>query len=387
MPRASCLIVAALLFGACGDEKKPPPPVVPDPVKPAARNEPPAQAAAPNPADSFREKKLRELRAKLPALQDTVREREGAVADLARRHEKEAAEAETEDFASLRRRYVTLTRDARRQKTKLDSLTSRLAELEKSVAGSAKGRLKELRDKRTALEREYEQAVSFHREQEQGAAIGVVEESPVKQDLDTLRAMKHKWFEVTADARRDRPAAGMARSVSDRFRSWLGQVPRRMSVVKQVLGQPDAPKGKSPQGYDFTDLEFYILMEILENELDKRNIAVEKRELSDLGKKVKRIEGKLDALDQELAQLRNEQGGDLAEYEELKDREKTVKSVYTHLAAQVTEYGAIVGEVQQTRERHAEEMIAEEKRLQQAQAALEEVRSAIAKLEKAETGS
>jgi chromosome segregation ATPase len=381
MPRASCLILAALLLGACGEDEKPSaPPTVPDAAKPVAQKSP-APVAAPDPGKAFREEQLRKLRARLPALQDDVREREGAVADLARRHEKESEGAKTEDFSKLRRHYVTLVRDARTQKTKLDSLTSRLAALEESVTGSAKGKLKEMRDKRAALEKEYETAVSFRREQEQGAASGQVEESPVKQDLDALRAVKHKWFEVTADARRDKPASGMAKSVSDRFRSWLGQNPRRQSVVKQVLDQPDAPKGKSAQSYDFTDLEFYILMEILENELDKRNIAVEKRELTDLGRKVREIEGKLDAVDRELAQLRNAQGGDLAEYEELKDREKTVKSVYTHLAAQVTEYGNIVGEVQGMRERQSKEMLAAQEELQRAEAALAEVRNQISKLE------
>ena len=372
--------MAALLLGACGEDKRPPAPAVPDHSVPSA-TKPPAPVAAPDPGKALREEQLGKLRARLPALEDAVREREGAVADLARRHQEEDEGAKTDDFSKLRRRYVTLVRDARTQKNKLDSLTSRLAALEESVAGAAKGKLKEMRDKRAALEKEYEQAVSFRREQEQGAASGVVEESPVKQDLDALRTIKHKWFEVTADARRDKPASGLAKSVSDRFRSWLGQDPRRQSVVKQVLAQPDAPKGKSAQSYDFTDLEFYILMEILENELDKRNIAVEKRELSDLGKKVREIEGKLDAVDRELAQLRNAQGGDLAEYEELKDREKTVKAVYAHLAAQVNEYGNIVGEVQGMRARQSEEMLAAQEELQRAESALEEVRTQIAKLE------
>jgi DNA repair exonuclease SbcCD ATPase subunit len=346
-------IAAAALLAACDSKSERPAGAAPAGAKKQAAGGAPAAQAADPQEEARRQARMEELRAKVRELAAKVKEREGLLESLDTKHSQE--KSKLGQISKMRRPYKTAKQDLIQKQSQLDRLDRRLQELEKSVGEASSGKLNELQKQKGALEKEYEAAVSFKREETAGAAAGQVEESPVKKDLDLLRAIKHKWFEMTAEARRERLPADKAKGVSNGFRTWLAADNPRGVLVNKVLKQDLAPKGKNASNFDFTDLDFYILLEVLENELDKQNVAVEKKELSELGVKVRKLQKELDAVNAQIADFLVAEGGDLSDYEDLKSRRKGLKTLRDMLETRVGTYAQIMGQFRAIQERQDEE--------------------------------
>jgi chromosome segregation ATPase len=343
----------ALLFVAACDKERPAPagggnnPANP----PAQAPKPgPGKAAEPNkparPDKSALQKRKAEVEAELKRLKSEA-------AEMKTRHAEEAASLpQQSEVSALRRSFSGLRADAMRTSVKLNRMEKRLAELKKVAESSAASEVNELRAKEKAIEKRLQDANSVWSKARAEEAMGAVDESPVKKELDTIRSIKQRWFELTPEARRGK---GTKSTINDAFRAWLGDKPFRKEVCAKVLTQPIAPKGKTPDNYDFSKLEFYVLLEERENEVDKQNIAVEKKEAAKREGVVDGITAELDAVREQIQQAMMSGGGELEEYADTQARIKSVRSMNTSMQTRLQEYRKMIDQVRDTKERHRTE--------------------------------
>ena len=200
---------------------------------------------------------------------------------------------------------------------------------------------------------------------------GAVEESPVKKDLDTLRAVKAQWFSATPAARRGTAKDSDKKAISDGFKSWLGELPDRKRVVDQAL-RPLGPKGKTPDTYDYSDLDFFILLSLAEEQLERANIVVEKKELTESRDKLDTIQKELDAIDEKIREQMLSGGAELQEYEEIQERMPGVQELASSLAERVAALRESLKELDAAKERR-------EREDEEARAALEAARKELAR--------
>ena len=346
--RNRVLLIALLLAPACGKKKAPAAPPQPAPVeKHAEAQPPPPQAPPPPPPDAEEQKRKRAEAA------EKVRKLESDLKEMAARHEAERKGLP--EIAPLRRTYIQAITDARSKESELAGLQERYQELKKFAESAVRGKLKELRDERDKIKARQDAIQDAWKKSLADVQGGAVDESPVKKDLDTVRAVKVQWFAATPLARRGTAKESERKTINDGFRGWLGEVPDRKRVVGQVLSQPLAPKGKTPETYDFTDLKFYILLELMQEQLERQNIVVEKKELSEGREKLEAIAKELDAADEKIREQMLAGGEELQEYEELLDRLPAVQDLAKSLSTRVTELNGILKQVAEMKERQERE--------------------------------
>ena len=350
------LVGVLVVVCACGGESEKKAPDIPSAQKQQqakGQQQPAAQAPV---DDGARKAKLEELRARKEAL---VTKRKLLDADLKQLETRHAEEKETaKGISRLRKRWPALRRDAMTSAARMRRMLKRKAELEKYADSAAAGNLKKLREERKAIDKRYQDALGGRRKAIADANRGAVEESPVKRDLDTVRAMKIKWFETTPTARRGKVGSGERSKINSTFRSWLSSEQKRGDVATKVLTQPLAPKGKTQKNYDFTNLDFYVLMELLENELDKKNIVAEKKELKQKEKVVNAVEVELDAIDLKINEELLQGGDELQEFENLMSRLPDAMTLNDTLQLQAAAYSGILAEYRSMRDRHEKEFAA-----------------------------
>lgn len=368
-------MLVAALAAACGEKKE------------EKAKEPKPAEAKPDPAEvqrreeEARQKRLariEELKGRERELKGLVAEKKQALDEMIARHEKE--EAELPDPSKFRRRVQQLIRDSNVATSTYHSMRTRWEELKKIAESKAGAELKALRAEKEAIDKRYDQALSDMRQAAMEASYGVVEDSPVKRELDTIRAVKKRWFEATPGARRGTADSGERSTISAGFRRWLGEDPIRETVVTKVLAQPEAGAGKALASYDFTDLEFYVLLELLEDILDKQNIAVENKRLAGEEQKLIAIEQEVDAVREKIAQKMMEGGSELAEFEDLDSRMDDAKTKAEGLQQQLANWRAYLAEISGTRTVHLEEQEAARKELEAAQKDLKEVQTELKRL-------
>ena len=314
------LLCAAVGLGACGQEKTPgtgdensgshaaTPTTKPAPAKPRID-----RAAL--------EKQRAELEAKLAALLGRRKEMEA-------RHARELADLpSTDEIADVRRRASSLRRDAMRSTQKMRRMERRFAELKKQAEAALTGSIKALREKEKGIAGRLKGANAIWSKARARDRLGGEAVSPVQVDLDTIRAIKTKWFELTPEARRSRLASDRRKAVNDSFRGWIGGEPKRKEICAKILAQPLAPKGLTVARYDFTRLDFFVMLELLENEIDKLNIAVEKKVSAEQENKVDAINAELEAIREQITKAMQAGGSELEEYVDLKARIKTARSL------------------------------------------------------------
>jgi len=368
--RSSGLLLglALLLAAGCGKKDQPPPPgaTAQGPSAPVAEPPPPA---GPSPEELAAQRQaLEQKRAELEA---KVRELAKAQKELAERHASELRGLP--EAAPLRRSYVTAIVDARKKEAALERLLERERELKKYAESAVRGKLKELREERAGIETRQRAIQDAWRASIEDARLGAIQESPVKKDLDTLRAVKLQWFAATPLARRGTAKESEKRIINDGFRGWLSELEDRKRVVGQILDLPQAPKGKSPDSYDFTDLKFYILLELMEEQLERQNIAVEKKELAENRAKLEAIQQELDAIDAKIHEQMVAGGDELAEYEELLDRKKPLQESASYLSTRVSELAEVLKQIEAIKERQAQEETDAARALEEAKQELQQV--------------
>lgn len=342
--RNRVLLLSFLLAPACGQKEKPAP--AQQQQKPAAQPPPPQAPPPPEPDSAETKRKRAEAEAKVQQVEKTLKEMEARHAD-----EKKGLP----EVAPLRRSYIQAITDARSKESELAGLQERHAELKKLAESAVRGKLKELREERAKIQARYDAIDGAWKKSREDVATGTVEESPVKRDLDTVRAVKQQWFLATPLARRGTAKESERKIISDGFRGWLGEVTDRKRVAGQVLAQPLGPKGKTPDTYDFSDLDFFILLELMQEQLERQNIVVEKKELTESRGKLDAIQKELDAVDEKIRKQTLEGGEDLQEYEELLDRLPGVQQLASGLSARVAALSESLKQVAEVKERQARE--------------------------------
>ncbi len=343
--RNRVLLIAFLVAPACGKKEKPPPAAPPAAVKP---QEPPAPQAPPPPAPDAAglKQKRADAQAKIQQLEKTLKE-------MSARHADERKGLP--EITPLRQIYIRAITDARSKESELAALQQRHAELSKLAESAVRGKVKELREERAKIKERYDAINDAWQQSKEDVATGTVVESPVKKDLDTVRAVKQQWFAATPLARRGTAKESDRKIINEGFRGWLGEVPDRKRVVGQVLAQPLGPKGKTPDTYDYTDLSFFILLELMQEQLERQNIVVEKKELTESRGKLEAIQKELDAVDELIRKQMLEGGEELQEYEELLDRLPAVQQLASGLSARVAALSESLKQVAEVKERQARE--------------------------------
>ncbi len=342
-----------LLAWGCGEKKQapPPPPGRAPASKPAQKQAGPGQAQQAKPQDDERENARRERIAALQQQRDEwvakVGEARGALRELDEKHAEEAKGLV--DPRQLRPYLMRLIRDSNTASGRLSAMERQLEELEATVAKTkVTGELKELQDKLKAAEDRYWEAHSGWVASREEARFSPIEESPVKRELDMLRAVRTEWLRVTPTARRANVGAKESKIINDAFRVWMNEKAERKQVVSKILA-------KDPAGYDFTELDFFLKLSVRELALDKLNIVEEKKVLDESKKKLEAIEAELHKIREQVNEKLSEGGGDLERYHDLSQRLPGQRTKAADLKRQVEEYQAMFADIEATKERHMQE--------------------------------
>jgi hypothetical protein len=318
----------------------------------------PAVKAEPKPDPAEIERKREEAEQKAEAAKATLRKEKVAltaeIAELTKTKESltskhEAESAGLPDPMKLRRTMSRLVQDAARKRSLYETDAERLEELEKEVRGSATAEIKELETGIAKKEKEFNAILSGAKAERANAELGIAEETEVQKEIRTLRAAKSRWFQATRETRR---GVATARTAASReFKSWIAEDAVRGSVVAKAL-----PKGKSVDGYDYSDLHFYLYLELLEDRLDRLNVAEEKKALSENEVRLVAIEKELDVLSEQLAEKMTEGGGSLEEYTDIKERLPSAKRNAENLERQLGQMRESFNDVEKITRRQDEEV-------------------------------
>ncbi len=348
-----CALLLSLPLAGCGGEGKETPAAAGNGSE-ASRSgtaKDAADTARGNPDPAARaqaEQTLDAAKAKLARLQNALTELEATHA------EQKQTVPSGQEWREMRNSFSQLRRDTARHAEKLRKMELRLKATKASAEGAVSDGLKKLRAQRKGIEERRDKAYGSYRAAVAEARLKV-DDSPVKVELDTCRALKNKWFDVTPDARRGNRSRAKG-VINSAMREWLSAKSKRTEICTKVLTQSAAPKGKTPKNYDFSTLQFYILLELYENELDKLNVAVEKKEAVEKEAKLDKIKAALDAVDEQIAQAMQKGGPELEEYLDLTMRIKTVRKIDESLQNKYTGAREITRQVQELRQRQTKEL-------------------------------
>ncbi|MGH7162484.1 MAG: hypothetical protein ACREID_03285, partial [Planctomycetota bacterium] len=341
----------------------------------------PAEQADPAPAKDGRAERLAELKAKEVELAAALEQHEKAMEELVARQEQERAALG--DFSSARSYYRNLVAEARGLRANVQILEERLAKVERAAAGSIHPQLVALRKAKENTESALDDAVSLRKVAQAEAGVGRVDEAPVAKDLRALREVREAWVDATPAARAKTPPGSAKSEINQKFRTWLKADPLRFAVTEQALRQPAAGTGQTIDKYDFTALGFFLLLQFLEDDLDRKNIEVERKELQETRAKVEALEAERDRIEAQLRALEEQEGGDEARaYEDLRRQLAHQRKMEERVAERVAFYRDTLKQDTETRERHAKEAAEAETRLDQAKEELLATRRAIRELKR-----
>ena len=348
------LVLLPLALAACSDDEKAAPPSQPGGGGPGPAANKPAEPPKEDPA--ARQAKLDALKEQKTALAARVAELEQALKDLEAQQKDERAQLpKGPELVKLRNTVRQMQTDFASERAELESMEERFKELKRFAESEITGNLKTLLEKLDDLEKKRAEITDAWRADLAASRQGRVEESPVRQELSALRDVKTKWFEETPAARSGRAGADEKKAINDSFRSFLGSTPAYKAVVGKVLEQPQAPKGKSPDSYDFTELEFFLLLELMEDTLDRLNIAAEKKVLTENKAKLDTLEKELASLEEKIAQEMMKGGDDLEAFEDLNQRLKPQRDKVDYLAEQYKIYKDLLDRAMAIGDRHIEQ--------------------------------
>ncbi|MHC4135960.1 MAG: hypothetical protein ACYS0K_13350 [Planctomycetota bacterium] len=367
--------ICVLLACGCGERKKapPPPPGRPQAAKPAQKQADPKEAK--QQADErapARRAQLDELQKRRDELSAKVDELKDSLRALDKKHAEESKGLA--DPRQLRPFLMRLMQDSNTASGRLATMERQYGELKKTVAKTkVSGELKQLQDKLKEVDERYWKAHSGWVASREEARFSPIEESPVKRELDVLRAVRTEWLRATPMARRGSVAATAKKIINDAFRAWMNEQAERKQAVKGILS-------KEPAGYDFTDLGFFLRLSIRELALDKLNIVEEKKVLDESKKALEAIEAELDKIRNQVAEKLSEGGGDLERYQDLGSRMQEQRTKAADLKRRSEEYKEIFADIEATKERHLEEQDEAARALEAAEKELRDVDKELRKL-------
>jgi len=367
--------VCVLLACACGEKKKaPPPPPGRSPApKPARKQADPKEAK--QPADErapARRAQIDELQRQRDELSAKVDGFKKSLRALDKKHAEESKGLA--DPRQLRPFLMRLMRDSNTASGRLTTMERQYDELVKTVAKTkVSDELKQLQDKLKEVDERYWKAHSGWVASREEARFSPIEESPVKRELDVLRAVRTEWLRATPLARRGNVTAKAQKIINDAFRAWMNEQAERKKAVQRILA-------KDPAGYDFTQLGFFMRLSIRELALDKLNIVEEKKVLDKSKKKLEVIEAEMEKIRNQVAEKLSEGGGDLERYQDLGSRMQEQRTKAADLKRRTEEYQEIFADIEATKERHLEEQDGAARALEAAERELRTVDKKLRKL-------
>jgi DNA repair exonuclease SbcCD ATPase subunit len=368
--RSWILGIGIVLACGCGERKKlpPPPPARQPAAQPAGKQGVPQQAKPQeDPRAAARQAQLEELQNKRTELVAKVGELRGALRELDKKHAEESKGLA--DPRQLRPFLMRLIRDSNTASGRLATMERQYEELKQTVAKTkVTGELKELQQKLQEVEKRYWEAHSGWVASREEARFSPIQESPVRRELDVLRAVRTEWLRVTPAARRGPVGAKEKKIINDAFRVWMIEQGERKQAVKGILAS-------DPTAYDFTDLDFFLRLSVREFELEKLNIVEEKKVLDESKEKLEAIEAELHRLRTQVNEKLAEGGGDLERYHDLASRMDAQRTKAADLKRMAEEYQEIFADIEATKERQMEEQ-------DQAARALEDAEKELGKVEK-----
>ncbi|MHC4954736.1 MAG: hypothetical protein ACYTGZ_12695 [Planctomycetota bacterium] len=337
-----CLIVASACGNDEGSSSTETGPAEPQRPKIAAEEAARLQAEKDKADEEAREKAAAERKARL----DAIAKLENELKEMQKLHKEESAKLP--DQSKLRRRLSRMRKDANHAKSIYTANKRRYDELKKTVEGSATAEIKKLRNELSDTEKGYYAILSGVKEERAAMALGIVEETQVQKEIRALREAKKQWFAATRETRRGGAAANVRQGASSSYKRWLNEEPLRKSVVAKAL-----PDGKTPDSYDFSDLDFYLLMEILEDDLDRKNFADEKKTISANDKKLAALEQKLDQLRDKISAAMTAGGGDMEEFQALEANLPAEQEAAETLERAMGQMNEVYNQIDAVRLRHS----------------------------------
>ena len=281
------------LWGGCGGQE---PTTVSEPLSGAATGEPAARPGTTAPSVGEKNNELDFLRGQIGAYSQRVDTEKDKQEAMLARHRKEIAALG--DLSVYHREERELIRRIRRSENQIKHYEKK--------AGPADPGVNEVIEKLDALRAEDEK-LTEQLEDLRGAfsrrmRMPELAETPVARDLKTIRAARDRWLADTTDVRAE--GAARTRSAANKsFRGWLAEKEDRGRVVSLALRK--SPKKPQVKRYDFTKIEFFLFCQLLEDELDRKNVAVEADLLGEQRRKEAVLVDKIDAIHDRVIVIEN----------------------------------------------------------------------------------
>ncbi|MEE8107007.1 MAG: hypothetical protein V3T86_15840 [Planctomycetota bacterium] len=282
-----------LALAACGAEEAP----APEPKDVAPVTEKTA------PVDKFdsaaARAELKRLRALIAAYGQRATDAIQAERDVFAAHRTELEAAS--DYAADRRELRESSRQLRVAKKQVEHFEKKLGPLN-PVYVAAQKQLEELHAKSDALD---EQIDDMRAEFSRRLLNPQLHESPAAKALSAIREVQREWMTVTHEARAKKPSGTKKRKLNAAFRAWVSEDAVRTDVVGRALAAGLEKRKTDTARFDFTDLSFFVLCQIVENDLDKSNVAVERDLMAEQRAKESVLVAEADKLQIEISDLEN----------------------------------------------------------------------------------
>jgi len=332
-----------LAIGACGAEDAPP--SEPSVVTPVAEKTAPIEEFDTDAART----ELKRLRALIAAYGQRVTDAIQSERDVfaAHRTEAQAASGNTADRRELResiRRLRVATKQVEHYENKLGPLNP--------VFVAAQKTLEDLTAKSDALD---ERIDDMRAEFSRRLLNPALREAPAAKALRAIREVQREWMTLTHEARAKKPSGTKKRNINASFRTWVSEDPVRTDVVDRALAAGLQKRKSDVARFDFTDLGFFVLCQIVENDLDKSNVSVERDLMAEQRAKESVLVAEAEKLQAEISDLENSPAMiEMAEKQDIIDRLDVLRMERATAQGRVDDLEAILKSDKEMRARHTE---------------------------------
>jgi len=372
-----CLpLLAFLLLAACGkkDAEKARPSPATTSAAPGPEAPPPAPGAPPSPPPA--DPRLEEWRQKEKELLAARKEAEEALEALLARHREERAALG--DLDPIRKKYRDVKIEWNKKHGEAAYFEAELKKLQGVEETGLHPKLVALRKERDKLDQELDRAITARREEQARVGAGGVEEASVAKEIRAVRSVVEGWLEQSHVARARPLKPEEKRELNAKFVAWLKAQPERASVVQQVLAQPLAGGRGKLEAYDYSSLDFFVLCKNLEHDLDRKNIAVQKKEGAEFAQRIEDLEARKTKIEAELQQIA-EEAGEVARYDTMLKKMQQARAIEDQLGKQLAALLETLAPDRETEERHQREAAGAEAAIQRISEDLARLRAAMRK--------
>ena len=288
------LVFGLLIVAACAKEAPPPTPVVPTP-EPVALPEPETDSAP----DADREAKLDALRKQIRDLRDEIQRRNEESENLYHRHREEFDKLG--DLSGLRAESRRRTSEANRARNQLSYYRKKMGPVDPAVEALAK----EAERREGVIDKREDALADLQREAARTLLRPELHETPAAKDLRCIRAIRERWLEATIELRAGKPSIRQRKLVREEMRAWIDDDANRKRVAARAVALD--PKARSTLGgYDYSRDLFFVLCQMLEDELDRANVLIELDRLAEMRAKIDALTARVDEAEEDRRRLEDD---------------------------------------------------------------------------------